>query len=41
MQVKILADENVDFRIIQKLRNSGFTVQSVVLKIRERSMRSQ
>ncbi|EMJ90892.1 DUF5615 family PIN-like protein [Leptospira alstonii] len=30
MQVKILADENVDFRIIQKLRESGFTVQSVL-----------
>lgn len=30
MQVKILADENVDFRIVQKLRESGFTVQSVI-----------
>ncbi|WP_235595742.1 DUF5615 family PIN-like protein [Leptospira weilii] len=30
MQVNILADENVDFRIIQELRNSGYHVKSVI-----------
>ncbi|WP_036026232.1 DUF5615 family PIN-like protein [Leptospira noguchii] len=30
MQVNILADENVDFRIIQELRNSGHFVKSVL-----------
>ncbi|MBM9547404.1 DUF5615 family PIN-like protein [Leptospira sp. 201903074] len=30
MQVKILADENVDFRLIKFLRNSGPTVFSVL-----------
>ncbi len=30
MQVKILADENVDFRLIKLLRNSGHTVFSVL-----------
>lgn len=30
MELKILADENIDFRIIKDLRNNGFNVVSVL-----------